>query len=70
MSKTPQNTYIPGDRLVECDVCGFIWRRSDMRKGVSQSQKGFFVCPDDFDDVHPLDNKPVARIEVPLVEIN
>jgi hypothetical protein len=59
-------TYVPGDRLVECDVCGFAYRRSDMRKGVGQ-QKGLTVCPNDFDGVHPLDlpvkNRPEGRLE-------
>ena len=46
-------TWIPGDRLVECDVCGFDDRFSRVRKGVSGTQKGFNVCPDCFSDKHP-----------------
>ncbi len=51
----PYNTgkYIPGDRPVECDICGFDWRFSQIRKGISGNQKGFNVCPDCFDEKHP-----------------
>lgn len=57
------NVYIPGDRLVECDICGFIWRRSDMRLGVAEGQKGYIVCPRDYDPVHPRENIPSPRKE-------
>ena len=53
--------YIPGNRLVKCDVCDWTWRYSDMRLGVADGQKGLVVCPRDFDPVHPLDNKPKPR---------
>jgi len=53
--------YKKRDRWVECDVCGFDYRFSVMRKGVSGTQKGFNVCPVDFDEPHPLDNKPKLR---------
>jgi hypothetical protein len=58
--------FISGDRLVDCDVCGRTWRRTQMRKGVGQ-QKGLTVCPDDFDGIHPLDlpirNRPEGKLE-------
>ena len=53
--------YIPGDRPVDCDVCGFTWNFSDMRKGLFKKQKGLAVCPDCFDEVHPLFNPPRMR---------
>jgi len=48
--------YVPGDRWVECDVCGYGYRFSQMKKGVSGRQKGFNVCPDCFDHKHPNDD--------------
>jgi len=61
--------YIPGDRKVDCDICGFTWRASQMRRGVSGNQKGLIVCPRDFDELHPLENKPTIRREAPPEEI-
>lgn len=69
MSKRAENTYISGDRLVDCQICGFTWRRSNMRIGVSITQKGFIVCPDDYDEVHPLTNRPKIRKEEGPVKI-
>jgi len=44
--------YIPGDRWVRCDECGFGYRFSKMKKGVSLKQKGLYVCPKCFDERH------------------
>jgi len=66
---TYQEAYIPGDRKVDCDICGFTWRASQMRRGVSGAQKGLLVCPPDFDEEHPLDHKPRPRREEGPVEI-
>ncbi len=44
--------YIPGNRLVICDICGFEYRFSQMRKGVSGKQKGLNVGPVCFDPKH------------------
>jgi len=62
------NRYIPGDRWVECDVCGFAYRFSEMRKGVAGKQKGLSVCPTDYDTVHPnegwkLPFKPEGKLK-------
>lgn len=48
--------YIPGDRLVECQICGFEWRFSQMRIGASGKQKGLIVGPDCFDLIHANEN--------------
>lgn len=48
-------TFIPGNRYVTCDICGFDWRFNDMQRGINRQQKGLIVCPRCFDDVHPLD---------------
>lgn len=56
--------YKPGDRLVECDICGFTYRFSQMRK-----QNGFVVCPKDYDQPHPLDDKPEIRAKSKLPEV-
>ncbi len=62
--------YIPGDRKYDCDVCGFTYRFSDMRKGVSGSQKGFDVCLDCFDAKRPYeDTNPKPRKERPLPKV-
>ena len=45
--------YIPGDRWVRCDECGFGYRYSQIKEGVSLRQKGLGICPDCFDYRHP-----------------
>lgn len=62
-------TYIPGDRLMICDVCGFPYRFSEMRKGVSGKQKGLTVGPACFDPVHPHDRKVKLRPAQPLPKV-
>jgi len=47
--------YIPGNRWVECDLCGFGYRFRQMRKGVAGTQKGFDICPECFDEPNPGD---------------
>lgn len=63
-------TYIPGERLVECQVCGFDYRFSEVTRGVSGKQKGLIVCKDPcFDPVHPRDVKRVLRPKRPLPQV-
>jgi len=48
----PRNPgYIAGDHWVVCDVCGFEYRHSIMRK----RWDGLVVCPWDFELRHPQD---------------
>ena len=61
--------YVPGDRPVLCDICGFAYAFSEMRKGIFGKQKGFVVCPDCFDPVHPLFNPPRIKAEPPLKKV-
>lgn len=61
--------YFPGDRLVECDICGFGYRKSQMRRGIFGTQKGRIVCPQDFDERHPNDDKIPHRAEGRLEKI-
>jgi hypothetical protein len=61
--------YIPGDRKTACDVCGFTYRRSEMRRGITGKQKGLIVCPEDFDDIHPNERRVKNRPEGKLMEI-
>ena len=62
--------YIPGDRLYQCDVCGFDYRFSQMRKGISHKQKGFDVCPTCFDPKHPNEDwKTPGRVEGKLKKV-
>lgn len=62
-------TYIPGDRLVDCDICSFTYRFSQMRRGVAGKQKGLIVCPPDFDEKHPNDFEVKLRTKKPLPEV-
>lgn len=62
--------FIPGDRLVDCDICGLAYRRSQMRRGIMGKQKGLIVCPFDFDAVHPNEARVKNRREGALEEIN
>lgn len=61
--------YIPGDRKVECEICRFTWRFSQMRRGVSGSQKGLLVGPDCFDPVHSADIPHKLRKVPPLEKV-
>lgn len=62
--------YKPGDRWVECDVCGFGYRFSRMRLGVAGRQKGLAVCPVCFDPIHPFDAyEPTIRKEGVLEKV-
>ncbi len=64
MKQTPYTQgYIPGDRRVECDICGFVYRYSQMRRGVQLYQAGLIVCPRDFDPIHPRDKLITPPIE-------
>ena len=62
--------WIAGDRKYLCDICGFEYRFSQMRKGISGNQKGFDVCPDCFDERHPDEDhtfKPRKEGKLPRV---
>ena len=52
MNQKQDYRYELGNRWVLCDVCGFGYRFSEMRKGVSGTQKGFSICPECFDPKH------------------
>ena len=63
--------YILGNRWVICDICDFGYRFSQMRKGISGSQKGYDVCPDCFDPEHERDTYVVPhRTEGILEEVS
>jgi len=55
--------YIPGDRKYLCDICGFPYRFSEMRRGYSKDQSGYAVCPDCFDEEPYKDFKVRPRSE-------
>ena len=57
---------IIGERQMDCDVCGFTYLYSQMRRGVAGKQKGLIVCPPDFDDEYPDEPTPIPR-KVPEV---
>lgn len=61
--------YVPGDRLVDCDVCGFTYRVSEVRRGVTGKQKGLVICTPCFDPVHPRETRVPYRPEGKLREI-
>lgn len=56
--------YKTGDRWVTCDICGYDYRFSQMRK-----LRGLNVCPVDYDGEHPLDDKPKIRKKRPLPKV-
>ena len=56
--------YIAGERIVDCDICGFSYRFREMRK-----QRGFITCPDCFDINQSLDNKPKLRVTSKMKEV-
>ena len=61
--------YVPGDRLVDCDVCAFTYRVSQVGRGVAGKQKGLVVCGPCFDPVHPNEASVPHRQEGKLREI-
>ena len=61
---TYSKTYQAGNRLVECDICGFGYRFGQMRK-----QNGLIVCPEDYDEPNPRDNKVELRKKSKLPEV-
>ncbi len=63
------NHYIKGDRLVDCDICGFTYRFSQMRKGVSGKEKGFNVCPECYSPLHPGEIPFTLRPKRPLKKV-
>jgi len=48
---TPNPGYIPGDHWMECDICGFDYRYSQMRP----NWRGQWVCKKDWEPRHPQD---------------
>ena len=61
--------YVTGDRLVDCDECGFTYRISEVRKGIMGKQKGLTICGPCFDPVHPNEASVPHRREGQLREI-
>ncbi len=57
------STYIPGDRLVDCDVCGFTYRVSEVRRGVMGKQKGLVICAPCFDPIHERETRVQHKVE-------
>lgn len=46
-----KRTYVPGDHIALCDVCGFTYYRSQLRKRWDE----MLVCERDFEQRHPQD---------------
>lgn len=51
MRRQPINRYIPGDYLRDCDVCGWTYLRSELKKRYD----GYIVCDKDYETRHPRD---------------
>lgn len=47
--REPSYKYIPGDPWGVCDLCGFKYRRSELR----ENHEGFIVCKKDYEPQHP-----------------
>lgn len=60
------NKYLPGNQLVTCDICGFDYRFSSIKKGIMGTQIGLNICPKDFDEIHPREKvrslRPQRRV--------
>lgn len=65
----PGKHYIKGDRIINCDGCGFTYRFSQMRKGVSGTQKGFIFCPECYDPLHPSEIPFTLQPKKPLKKV-
>lgn len=59
-----QDTYCPGDYYLICDVCGFQFRRSEMRERWDKAM----VCRKDWEPQHPQEflRGRADRIGVPV----
>ena len=57
-----RNRYKPGDWLADCDVCGFTYYASELRK----RWDGFMVCSSDYEERHPQDLLRIPRSERPI----
>lgn len=60
--------YQPGNRLVECERCGFTCRFNEAKREVNYNGvRGPIVCPKCNDEPHPLDypvrHRPEGRLE-------
>lgn len=69
MPKPINNKYYPGDPLIDCDVCGFTYHVSELRKGIMGTQIGLNVCEVDFDSIHPRENPPDLSPKRPLRKV-
>ena len=56
--------YVPGDRHVECAVCGYAYPFSQMRR-----QRGHITCPECYDAYQPLDYPVKIRKARALQEV-
>lgn len=68
MSFFSPGPYQPGNRLVECERCGFMCRFTEAQREITfRGVKGPVVCPLCNDVPHPLDypvpNRPEGRLE-------
>lgn len=60
MSRIPKgknDKYVHGTSNAICDVCGFKYKLSDLRK----RWDGMLVCNEDWESRHPLDYPPSIR---------
>ncbi len=54
--------YIPGNRKVECDVCGDWVRFAQAKRGApGEAHAGLVVCPNDDDGRHLREDPPPHR---------
>ena len=62
--REPAHKYIPGNHLLTCDECGFVYRYSEMKK----RWDGAMVCSKDFEPKHPQESVRARsdKIHVPV----
>lgn len=62
MKLGPEDYFKKGDWNAICDVCGFKFKASQLRK----RWDGFMVCSVDYEERHPQDLLRIPRSERPL----
>lgn len=63
------NHWEAGNRIVDCDICGFTYRFLQMRKGIAKGQKGLVVCPECYSPIHPDEIKHILSPKKPLKKV-
>jgi len=58
-----RNSVRMGEWLVTADCCGKTRYASEVRRGVSEQQRGLVICNEHWEPRHPLQDRPAAGPE-------